>query len=203
MIKAIVSDVGKVVINFSHKKICEGLSEYSPYSWKEIYEIILKSELGILYDKGKISNKEFYKKVKEKINLNLDYDAFVDIWLDTFFISEEDEKVRNLFKKLKGKYKLIALSNTDELHMDFLKKEFDVMDIFDDYVFSYEIGFVKPDEEIYLEALKKADAKPKECVYIDDIKEYSDKAISLGINGIHFKNFLQLKNELEKLGVKV
>ena len=50
---------------------------------------------------------------------------------------------------------------------------------------------------------EEIDAKPEECVFIDDRVENIEGARKLGIHGIVFENKEQLKKDLEKLGVKV
>ena len=60
---------------------------------------------------------------------------------------------------------------------------------------------MKPDKKIYLDALGKLNAIPEECVYIDDIKEYSDAACELGIKGIHYRSHEDLVDSLRRMNV--
>jgi len=46
--------------------------------------------------------------------------------------------------------------------------------------------------------MKWASVEPKKILFIDDIKEYVDVAVSLGMHGIHFISSDQLKKELNK-----
>jgi len=75
--------------------------------------------------------------------------------------------------------------------------------LFDAVTLSFEAGHKKPEKQIYLDALKKLNLKPDECVFIDDIKEYSDAASKLGIHGINYTSYKNLIKELKKLNVRI
>ncbi|MGA1839234.1 MAG: HAD-IA family hydrolase [bacterium] len=61
----------------------------------------------------------------------------------------------------------------------------DASSFFDFVICSADLGFQKPEPEIYEEAIRKAQAKPQEIFYIDDVKEFVDLAASLGIYSVH------------------
>ena len=75
------------------------------------------------------------------------------------------------------------------------------MFIFDDYVLSFEAGYMKPDLRIFQIALERAKARAGECVFIDDLEENIEAAAKMGIHTIHFKAQTDLKTELCKLGL--
>lgn len=78
------------------------------------------------------------------------------------------------------------LSNTNEIHIDWIKENVSFFDefksYFDAFYLSHEINFRKPDAEIYEFVLKNHDLKPGECLFIDDTKENTDAAEALGIH---------------------
>ena len=65
--------------------------------------------------------------------------------------------------------------------------------------YSFDLGCRKPDEEIYLKALKLAGAKPEDSLFIDDVMINIDTARSLGIKTIHYKDPQNLYDELRNL----
>ena len=101
----------------------------------------------------------------------------------------------------KGKRKLGLLSNTNPLHFDYVLSKFPIIRVFDQWILSHEVGFKKPAVEIFQKAIKWANVDPQKILFIDDMKKHVEVAISLGIQGIHFKSAEQLKEELSlKLG---
>jgi len=194
MIKSIISDLGKVIVNFDNNRFFSGLSDYCPYSFDEI---VRKSRdhlnIHLAFDRGEINPQEFYLKVKQILSADLEQDEFFRLYNDIFSLNEE---VMQTFKKFKGKYKLVILSNTDPERFGFIKKTFPEILDFDDFVLSFEQGFLKPQEEIYKASLKKAEALPSQCVFIDDMEENISAAAALGFHTIHFKPGTDLRSEL-------
>ena len=200
MIKSIISDLGKVIVNFDNNRFFSGLSHYCSYS---LDEIVRRSRdhinIHFSFDRGEISPQEFYLKVKQILSADLEKDEFFRLYNDIFSLNE---KVMETFQDLKGKYRLIILSNTDPERFGFIKKKFPGIMDFDDFVLSYEQGFLKPQEEIYKIALRKAEALPSECVFIDDMEENISAAASLGFNTIHFKPGTDLRSELRRFQIE-
>lgn len=200
MIKLIIFDLGNVILNFDHMIICRKLSKISKLSPQQIYDIIFVSGLERLYDEGKISTKNFFKQISNKLKLNIPFKEFKQIWEDIFWLNEGIEEV---IMRLKEKYKLFLLSNTNQLHFEFAKNKFDILTFIDEYILSYKIGYTKPDAKIFYEALKKSMVSASQCIYIDDIKEHIDAASKIGINGILFQSIDELKKDLPRHGVKL
>lgn len=199
MIEVIIFDLGNVILNFNHMIICKKLSKLSKkFSAEEVYDIGFKSGLERLYDEGKISTKNFFKEISNRLSLNISFEEFKLIWQDIFWLNEGIEEI---LLSLKGRYKLFLLSNTNELHFEFVKEKFDILGIIDEYILSYKVGFSKPAPEIFYEALKKSKVDSSKCIYIDDIEEHVISANKIGMNGILFQSIKGLKMDLVKYGV--
>ena len=81
---------------------------------------------------------------------------------------EVDADVLDTLKILKDKQlKLCLISNADVIDTAYWG-ESALSHIFDTAVFSYEGGYLKPEPEIYLEALQRMQVKPEQCVFIGD-----------------------------------
>ena len=133
-------------------------------------------------------------------DLDISYDTFQSIWSGMFSLNDP---VRAVLTNLKRNgYRLILLSNTNELHLDYIRENFKVIEVFDDLILSYKLGYSKPHREIFEEALRRANSPPKDCVYIDDIEEFCKAAEKLGINSIVYRSPEQLIADLKELGVK-
>lgn len=99
-------------------------------------------------------------------------------------------------ENLKGKYKIGILSNSS---MDFPRQLLDQEDVelFDDIILSYRLGMVKPQPEIYKTAVSRLKINPGEAVFIDDSEGHVDGAKLVGMKGILYKDFPQMKNDLQ------
>ncbi|MFH1126741.1 MAG: HAD family phosphatase [archaeon] len=197
MIKAIIFDYGGVISNNTDSMILEHISN----SCKVPLNVTKKAIAGILekYQTGAINDEMFWKEFKSKTGTDLPKN-YLELWTETY---EKELKINhdalNLIKNLRiEKYTLALLSNTIPPHTRYIKKH---IKLFDHTILSTEAGLRKPDENIYILALKMIGNRPEECIYIDDIQEYLTPAGKLGIHTIHYKNIPLLKRELLKQGI--
>jgi len=197
-IKFIIFDLGKVIVDFDHMRICTELSKQSPFESDQIYDIIFASGVETSFDKGLISPEKFYLKVKKEARLEININVFQEIWTKVFTLNPG---IEDLLSSLKNRYGLLCLSNTNSWHFEYCMQKFPALRFFDGFILSYEVGKTKPDSAIFEEAIKKADTQPDEYLYIDDVPEFVETANKLGINGIHFKTVKKLKKELLDLNI--
>ena len=199
MIKTILCDLGNVIINVHNDIKIRNIKKFSSKSEKFIGKFLSSSKARKDFDRGKISAVQLYKNLKNGLNLKLSFRQFKKVWCSYFSRRKEIER---LLRKLKKNYKLVLLSNTDEIHFSHIRKKYKILDIFDDFVLSYKIGYTKPNPLIYLHAIKKAKTFPNNIIYIDDIKSYVLAAKFFGIKSIQYTTFSKLKADLKKLNIK-
>jgi FMN phosphatase YigB (HAD superfamily) len=200
-IEVILFDLGNVILPFSHYQIAEKLSRFSQKKEfqdpQRIFSYLFDFKKGVInhFDVGKVSPSEFFRSVKEHLDLSLSFEEFLPIWNDIFV---EDQEVSKIILSLKGGWKLGLLSNTDPLHFNYILAKFPVLQIFEKWILSYEVGYKKPAVEIFQKAIEWASVEPAKILLIDDMKKHIEVAISLGMQGIHFTSAQQLKEELLK-----
>jgi len=157
-----------------------------------------------LYHQGKMTDEEFYKLACEilqvcMINQNQFYDAF-----NSIISGSSQPEMISLLKKLKDmkRYKLIALSNVNSSHWDYLlNKKWDFLEYFGEFILSHEIHLTKPDPRVFQLAIEKSGCNAEEIVYIDDGLNNIRSANDLGIRGIYFTNIDDLIEEFKKLKI--
>lgn len=196
----IIFDLGKVILDFDHRNITRRLAERSRISEERVHDVIFGGDRERSYDRGKISSRDFYRDVVESLGIDVPFQEFKDIWT-RIFTSNDD--VCNVIRMLKKRYKLLLLSNTNEMHFDYVSGIFEILRTFDDYVLSYRVGERKPHPKIYLTALQKAGCPVGACIYIDDMEPYVVAARQLGMQAIVFRDAQQLQRELSALDIVV
>lgn len=184
MIKTLIFDLGKVIVNFDHSRIIERIEQYCDFKSDEIHQIMFTSNAVQDYEIGRISSLEFFEEVKKLLNLRMTFAEFSDAWICTFDL--EPILPEELIKSLSKQYRLLVLSDTNELHFEFIKANFPILRYFDDFVLSYQVGEVKPCPEIFLAAIKKANCLPEECFFTDDREGNILGAKDVGIKAIQF-----------------
>ena len=184
-IKAILFDLGKVILDFDFNPAFRKLSKATGLTSQEIRGHFSRSGLEVLYDGGKISSRRFYHEVKKTLKHPLSYGAFKKVWNNIF-----TPKVRMmaLVRELSRRYRLVLISNTNAMHYGHVRRKYPVFRLFDRHILSFREKVRKPDERIYRRAIAACQAGPDEIFYIDDREDLTTAADALGLRTFTFKN---------------
>jgi len=180
MIKTIIFDFGDIFLNLDKPAT---LREMEKFNIKEVPETILNCNLD--YEQGKISSEDFLKTYASEFR-DFGEEEIIRSW--NAILVDFPQYRLEFIKKLseEKKYKLILLSNTNEIHIQWVEENVpffrEFKDCFDAFYLSHEINFRKPDAAIYEFVLNSHDLMPEECLFIDDTKENTDAAAALGIH---------------------
>lgn len=181
MIKALIFDFGNVFLDLDieqAKKDALDLLRITSFS-----EEILNTNQ--LYEQGLISTKDmlaFYLKEFP----HLDETDIIQSW--NSILKDFPEHRLDFLKRLASekRFKLILLSNTNTLHINWVKKNIACYDTFkncfDAFYLSHEIGLRKPNKAIFEFVLGNNSLIAHECLFIDDTKEHILGAWQLGIH---------------------
>lgn len=181
MIKTLIFDFGDVFINLDKQGAMDNALQLFKMNALESDILIINMQ----YEVGAISTQEFLNFYTSKFP-NLNETQVIDAW--NYIIKDFPEYRLEFIKNLKKKaeFKLILLSNTNYMHIDFIKENVSFYDefkwCFDKFYLSQEINLRKPNTDIYQFVLKENNLKASECLFIDDTKENTDTAKNLGIN---------------------
>ena len=198
-IKAVIFDLGNVLINYDVKRAARRFSEAGGISQIRIWAHFFLSRFEQAYTRGEISTLEFYRAASSVFKNPIPYETFKHYWNDIFW---ENPGMDRLLKRIKKRYPLYLISNTNDLHFSYIKKHFGILRHFKKRFPSHEVGARKPDLRIYRRVLKKIGLRPEETVFIDDMKKFIAGARKAGMHAIRFKTRERLIKDLHKLGIK-
>jgi HAD superfamily hydrolase (TIGR01509 family) len=199
MIKRIIFDLGGVYFSAGTRIILKKLIKEFPDLLPEKIDYITGGKLGKDYRKGLYTKKEFWNKA-QRIAGKFDTEKFARIWHTSYKINKG---VESIVKKLSKTYHLGILSGTIRERIRFLNKKYDFKKYFKTRVFTYNLKSDKLNKKTYLKTLRMLNAKPKECLFIDDYPWHIKFANNQGIKTILFNNSEKLKKDLNKFGVKI
>ncbi|MGB9605541.1 MAG: HAD family hydrolase, partial [Bryobacteraceae bacterium] len=174
MTRAILFDLGQVLVPFDLERGYRALAPYCSYAPQEIRARIAASGLVRPFEEGRIPAAEFVRGISAALGLEVSYEQFCELWGSIFL--PETLVPESLVEALARRFRLLILSNTNVLHYAMIEQRYGIVRRFHDRVLSYEVGALKPDERIYREALRRAGCEPGECFYVDDIPEYVEAA---------------------------
>lgn len=198
-IKAILFDMGNVLLFFNARISSKAFAEATGLAEGDIWELFFISELEKSYTRGELSSKDFYEQVCPYFPKKINYETFSRLWNDIF---TENSEMDELLKSLKKHYPLYMISNTNDLHFEYIKKNFNITKHFTGFFPSHEVGHRKPNPAMFQHVLKEIKLKPDEAVFIDDILEFVESARKLGINAVQFTSRKKLEQDLRNLGIQ-
>ena len=195
MIKAIIFDLGGVCFEIDWLKINEEMIK------KFNITTLVKSagnEKAIEYYKealeGKRHPKDMFKEL-DKENHNLD--EVIKFYKEMYKkYKKHNPKIYALIKKLKNKFVLVCLSDTNSIHFEAHQEQETVKD-FHKVFTSFQIGSIKRDANTFKWVIDSLSITPEEALFIDDNEKNIETASSLDIQTIKYTGYKELVKELK------
>ena len=200
-IEAILFDLGKVIVDFDFQAMFQQLCGCTAMPADEFEKVFTDPEWALQYERGLITTRQFYEHLCGSGGLEMEFPEFCRTWSSIF--AEELLVSDSLLRHLKQRYPLILVSNTNEAHVDHIRRNFSILDYFDKTIFSFEVGAMKPDRRIYECAIEAAGKPPQALFFTDDRPENIDGARRLGIRAHQFSSEAALVAELQDAGVEL
>lgn len=185
-IKNLLIDFGGVLIDLDRERCIHNFKKLGLGKVEELLNVYHQQEIFMQQEKGLITPAEFREEIRTMAGKVIS-DKQIDAAWNSFLIGVPTYKL-DLLLKLREKYVVYLLSNTNEIHWKwscknvFPYRAFKVDDYFEKIYLSYEMKMVKPEPEIFKAVIEDADIDPKETFFIDDSEINCKVAQELGIS---------------------
>ncbi len=199
-IRVLLFDLGNVLLPFDHMRAARALAAHATHSPEQLYQSFFDSPVQALHDEGKISGREFYDQVRQTYGLTLGYEEFIQRWNEIFW---DDPAMTALLERLRGRYRVIGISNTNALHFEYVRAQYPIVRAVETWVLSHEVGVRKPHPQIYQRAVTMAGVAPGEIFYADDRLDLVEAGRALGLRAEPFINAQRLQAQLAAAGVQL
>ena len=199
MIRAVMFDIGGVILKDDFLSFFAGFEDETGKTKEELYSLFFGRALQ-RYERGEIGAEEYWRVCRE---CGISPKLLKEIKNGWTCVLKPMEGSMDIVMKLRGRYRLGAVTNVIDQMAEFIRRRFDVYRLFDVVILSYEVGMRKPEPGIYRLALERLGVRPEESVFIDNTEENVEGARRLGIRGIVFKNPEELRLGLKRLGVEI
>ncbi len=198
--KNIVFDVGMVLIDFRWHAYMKDMG----ISDKIIEDIGNKIIKSTLWDELDLGAQDDDYIIKQMILAVPEYERELDLfWENPLEMVREFDYAYPMIESLKKEgYNVYLLSNYPEIMYKLQWPSFSFLKLVDGTVVSSIEKCVKPDEKIYKILLERYNLEPGETCFIDDRAENVETANYLGIKGILFKGYEELKKEFVNMGIR-
>jgi len=187
MIRGIIFDCFGVLttdgwLQFRGEHFKEGTREY-----REI------SQLNHQADVGYITHDEFMQSIADLSHIDVN-----DVKTTLEQRSPNNELFDYIRDVLKPNYKIGLLSNASD---DWTNELFrpDQVALFDEKVFSFQIGVDKPHAAMYETAAARLGLLPEECIFIDDREGFVTGAKDVGMHAFVFETNAGIKQRIDEI----
>jgi FMN phosphatase YigB (HAD superfamily) len=167
--KAVVFDLGKVLVDFDYTRAGRRMAARTDLSPEEVQRFIDQSPLLVRFETGRINRSQFFAEVQSATGFAGTLDEFSAFFSDIF---SPIEPMLQLHAALRQRgVPTYLFSNTNELAVGHIRKTFPFFSQFNGYVCSFEHGAMKPDPRLYQVMEHTTGLSGAELFYLDDRAE--------------------------------
>ena len=182
MIRAFLFDIGNVLVRFDFSRAVRAVAALSDVADEaDALHRIDAVKLG--YEDGQISRADFLHEAFRILGYRGTEAQFITAWQGIF---TENEPMTSLVRALRGKFPLYLLSNTNDLHVEGLVRDFPVFAHFTGAKYSHEAKATKPHRPIYEIACRTHGLDPRTTFFIDDLAANIATAREIGFHAHHY-----------------
>jgi putative hydrolase of the HAD superfamily len=199
-IKNIIFDLGGVIINLDIPKTISEFNKLSNQPFESIYNQLQQTPVFDLFDKGQITEKDFFVELKKALQNDVTDEELLFAW--NAMLLDFPKHRLELLSKLKPNYRLFLLSNTNESHVLEFEKTLvashgyqNLEPFFEKVYYSCRMNQRKPNADIFESVLNENNLIAEETLFIDDSPQHVEGALTLGIKAM----LLEKNNEVEDL----
>ncbi len=165
----VVFDLGKVLLDFDYAIAGRRIAAKSSMPAAGVHAFLNQSPLLHRYETGLMTRQELFAEVRAATGFTGDLAEFSGSFADIF---TEISEMTALHAALRRRgIPTYIFSNTNDLAMEHVRRNFPFFADFDGYILSYEIRAMKPDARIYEALEAMAGRRGPEILYLDDRPE--------------------------------
>jgi FMN phosphatase YigB (HAD superfamily) len=174
----IVFDLGKVLVDFDYSIAARQIAARSTQPPENLHAFLGASPLLVQYETGLITRQDFFEAIRETVGFQGTIEEFGGYFGAIF---TEISPMIQLHAELRQRgIPTYIFSNTNDLAIELIRRDFPFFKNFDGYILSYEVKAMKPDAPIY-EALEMMTGKHgAEILYLDDRLENIEAGAARG-----------------------
>ncbi len=199
MPKAVIFDLGKVLLDFDYTRAIERLLPRCGASLEELRRVLMQDSVLIAYETGLVSTPGFFQRLGAATGYRGSFEEFQAGFGDIF---TPIEPMIALHAELRARaVPTYIFSNTNELAVQFIRARFPFFANFDGYVLSYEQRTMKPAPGMYEVAEQMSGLRGADLFYLDDRPENVEAGWQRGWQGVIHTDPAQSRAALEQTGI--
>jgi FMN phosphatase YigB (HAD superfamily) len=178
MVKAVIFDLGKVLVDFDYLVAARRLAARSRMSAEGLMATLMACPAFMEFERGRVTRQGLFEEVRKATGFGGDLEEFGRFFSDIFV---EIKPMVALQAELRRRgFPTYVFSNTNDLAVEHIRRAFPFFANFDGYVFSYEHGVLKPEAGLYEVLERQAGRRAGELLYLDDRPENTQAGAARG-----------------------
>ena len=174
----VVFDLGKVLVDFDYSIAAKRIAARSTTFIENLHHFLGSSPLLVQLESGVIDDEQFFTEIQKATGFSGSLEEFSGYFADIFQpIPEMVELHSGLRKKNIPNY---IFSNTNDLAVVHIRRNFPFFGQFDGYILSYKVGAMKPKAKIYEALEEMTGRRGSDIFYIDDRLENVEAGAARG-----------------------
>ncbi|HMC20263.1 MAG TPA: HAD family phosphatase [Thermoanaerobaculia bacterium] len=195
-----IFDLGNTVIKLAYERVLENICKRAAITRDELVDLLEAPGAYRDMERGAVKFSEFYDFLCDKAGYRGTLRDLQDTWSD--FFDGTLPGIEDLLDRLRQKYRIAFLSNSNEVHAEVIPRKFGSLFEKDDrIIFSHRFNTAKPDPEMFQRALEVVGALPHQAVLVDDLLENVLAARSVGMTAFQFRDSFVLERDLTDAGL--
>jgi HAD superfamily hydrolase (TIGR01509 family) len=198
-VRALLFDIGNVLLKFDFSIALRALAARSGIH-DPVQALARIDQVKAPYEDGQFDRAAFLRAAFDVISYRGSEAEFVAAWEDIF---EPNEPMLALLGQLHGRFPLFLLSNTNDLHLDYILRRYPAFRYFSGGTYSYAVRVSKPERAIFEIACRDLALEPATTFFIDDLLPNIETARALGFqtHHYHFERHGEFLSALASAGV--
>ncbi len=197
-VKALLFDLGGVVIDVSFAKAFQDWSASSKLSFAEIQNRFEFDDPFQQFERGEISTLDYFAHLRQRLKLTGNEEQITQGW-DAIITGQINETIA-LIKHARQKLPCYAFSNTNEMHIALLNRHYaDVLSTFDQVFLSSHMGMRKPERAAFEFIAQSIDVAVHEILFFDDLAENVTGARQAGLQAVLVRHTDDVRDALATL----
>jgi putative hydrolase of the HAD superfamily len=193
----IVFDLGKVLVDFDYSIAARKVAARSTKSLANLVSLLSTSPLIVQYETGLVTREEFFGQIRDAVGFQGDLAEFGGYFADIF---TEIPPMIALHADLRRRgFKTYIFSNTNDLAIEHIRKNFPFYQDFDGYIYSYEVRAMKPKAKIYEAMENLCGRRGADIIYLDDRLENVEAGAARGWQDFLHESPEKTRAAMEKL----
>ncbi|RJR31722.1 MAG: HAD family phosphatase [Desulfobacteraceae bacterium] len=195
MIETVLFDFGGVLAREGFKEALEAIARRNGLEPSAFFETGRDLVYSTGYVIGKVSETDFWEALRKATGVQEHEDQLRQAVLERFILNPAMVETA---EELKRRGLAIGILSDQTNWLDELDHRYQFLQRFDFVFNSFRLHKSKKDASLFREVAQTMGRVPEEILFVDDVLENAERAASQGLTAIHYKEFGQFREELEK-----